>query len=297
MVCAAVVELVEDRLLLSADIFTVNATGSSTSGTGTSGTLPYVISLANADTNPDGSEIVFDPAVFSSSSPRTISLGATLTLSETSGPEVIDWPGTGVVSISGGGHALGVFDVKSGVTATISGLTITGGSATYRGGGVLNHGSLYLSVCTISGNTAPGAGGGLSNDKGTAKLTNCKLYYDDALNFGGAIFNDAGTAKLNRCTIIDNDAGGNGAGLSNAGTATLTDCTISGNTVGPLGRGWGAGELRLPQADRLHDQRHPPGTTTRHWVRRRRIATRARPNSTIAQSVPTPPCTEGGWRT
>ena len=229
VVCAPVMEPVEGRLLLSADVFTVNSTGGGTSGTGTSGTLPYVLSLANADPNPDGSEIEFDPVIFSSSSPQTISLGATLTLAETSGPEVIDGPGAGTVSISGG-HALGVFDVKSGVTATISGLTITGGSATYRGGGVNNYGHVNLSDCTLSGNSAGGVGGGLSNDKGTATLTDCTLSGNSAANFGGAIVNDSGTITLNDCPIDDNDAGGNGAGLSNAGTATLTDCTISGNT-------------------------------------------------------------------
>src|SRR5271157_1024806 len=78
-------ELLEARLVLSPTIFTVNSTGSGTSGSGTFGTLPYVISQANANTNTDGSEIEFDSSVFSS--PQTITLSATLVLSETNGPE------------------------------------------------------------------------------------------------------------------------------------------------------------------------------------------------------------------
>ena len=160
--------------------------GSGTSGSGTSGTLPYVISQANANTNTDGSEIEFDPSVFTSSSPQTITLGATLALSETAGPEVIDGPGAGVVSISGGG-AVGVFDVDSGVTATITGLTISGGidDRSRRRPGQQRHDDadrLYRqrqlrrlrrrlvsaaaarshSDCTVSGNSA-GYGGGLAN--------------------------------------------------------------------------------------------------------------------------------------
>ena len=63
-------EMLEPRVVLSPTIYTVDSTGNGTSGSGTSGTLPYVISQANANTNTDGSEIEFDPSVFSS--PQTI---------------------------------------------------------------------------------------------------------------------------------------------------------------------------------------------------------------------------------
>jgi hypothetical protein len=47
------VESLEDRLLLSGNptIFTVNSTDNGITGTGDSGTLPYVIGQANANTN------------------------------------------------------------------------------------------------------------------------------------------------------------------------------------------------------------------------------------------------------
>src|SRR5271165_4567154 len=83
-------ELLEPRMVLSPTIFTVDSTGSGTSGSGTSGTLPYVISQANANSNTNGSEIEFDSSVFSSR--QTITLGATLVLSETTGPEMITGP-------------------------------------------------------------------------------------------------------------------------------------------------------------------------------------------------------------
>ena len=86
-------EALEDRLLLSGSptIYTVNSTGNGTTGTGDSGTLPYVIGQANANTNKAGSEIQFDPTVFKTA--QTITLASTLVLSETAGPEVIDGPG------------------------------------------------------------------------------------------------------------------------------------------------------------------------------------------------------------
>ena len=118
-------ESLEPRVVLSPTAYTVDSADGGTSGSGTSGTLPYVISLANANTNPDGSEISFDPTVFST--PQTIDLDASLVLSETSGPEVIDGPEAGSCRSAAGSS---VFQVQDGVTATISGLTITGAGAT-----------------------------------------------------------------------------------------------------------------------------------------------------------------------
>ena len=55
-----------------------------------------------------------------------------------------------------------VFQVDSKVKASISGLTITGGSnGSYvsAGGGVDNYGTLTLTACTISGNSSVNGGG------------------------------------------------------------------------------------------------------------------------------------------
>ena len=103
-------EGLEDRLLLSGGptIYTVNSTGNGTSGSGDSGTLPYVIGQANANPNTAGSVIQFDPTVFGS--PQTITLSSTLMLSETAGPEVIDGPGASLVTVSGN-NAVEVFSV------------------------------------------------------------------------------------------------------------------------------------------------------------------------------------------
>ena len=214
-------------------IYTVDSTGSSATGTGTSGTLPYVISLANANPNTDGSEIEFDPSVFST--PQTITLAATLVLSETSGPEVIDGIGANLVTVSGGGKVT-VFDIKSGVAASLSGLTISGGSTTRNGGGVLSYGTATLSDCTISGNSAFN-GGGMDN-YGPATLSDCTISENSA-RYGGGLGNvGTATATLSDCTISGNSAR-NGGGVANYGKTaalSLSDCTISGNSA-PYGGG------------------------------------------------------------
>jgi hypothetical protein len=71
-----------------------------------------------------------------------ITLSATLVLSATDGPEVIGGPGANVVAVSGN-NAVQVFQVNSGVTASLSGLTISHGLAENgNGGGILNWGGV-----------------------------------------------------------------------------------------------------------------------------------------------------------
>ena len=228
------VEPLEQRVVLSPTIYTVNATGGNTVGSGTSGTLPYVISQANADANIDGAEIIFDPSLFSS--PQLITLAGTLTLSETPGPEVIDGPGAGLLTISGG-NAVGVFEIASGVTASLSGVTISGGSTTGDGGGLLNDGIATLIGCTISGSSAAGSGGGLYSD-GTLTLTGCTISGNTAGQGGGGVsvygrFGGNTYATLSNCNLTGNSAYNNGGGLyclnQGGATATLSDCNITGN--------------------------------------------------------------------
>ncbi len=215
--------------------YTVNTTSGGFSGSGSSGTLPYVIFLTNADANTstDGTEIQFDSSVFSS--PQTITLGATLVLSETSGPDVIDGPGPGLVTVSGGG-TIRVFQIQSGVTASISGLTISGGAVTGRGGGLENYGTATVTDCTISGNSASSYGGGLDNN-GTATIVGCTISGNSGTDVRGGGVANSGTATLTDCTISGNSASSAGGGMWTSGTATLTDCTISGNSVVDEGGG------------------------------------------------------------
>jgi hypothetical protein len=150
------IETLENRVLLAATIDTVNAITDLGSGSGTAGDLRYVINQANANLNPDGSSIQFDPIVFSTR--QVITLSSTLLLSETVGPEVIHAPGASRVTVSGN-HSVGVFAVSAGVRATLTGLTIAGGLAPRGGGLEIEGGTVSLTNVTVVDNQARGADG------------------------------------------------------------------------------------------------------------------------------------------
>ncbi len=78
-------EGLEDRILLSGlpTMYTVDLTSDTGTSTSTgAGDLLYCITKANANTNTAGSEIEFDPTVFSAATPQTITLSSTLELTE-----------------------------------------------------------------------------------------------------------------------------------------------------------------------------------------------------------------------
>ena len=80
-------------------------------------------------------------------------------LSETAGPEVIDGPGASLVTVSGD-DAVEVFSVTSGVTASLTGLTISDGLATQGGGLSVVGGTVSLTKVAVINNQAVGASGG-----------------------------------------------------------------------------------------------------------------------------------------
>ena len=231
-------EALETRMLLSgATIYTVNSASGNSSGTGTSGTLPYVIGQANIDPNPAGSEIDFDSTIFGAATPQTITLSSTLELSETAGPIAIDGPGPSSLTISGG-QAVGVFLVDSGVTAALSGLSIANGwaeseSGLSSGGGICNNGGvLTVEDCDITDNFAQASGGGIYSSGGQVIISGgCNISNNTAINSGGGISSD-GTLKITGSTLDNNsERSGEGGGLYCRGTATVSNCTFSSNAA------------------------------------------------------------------
>ncbi len=130
------------------------------------------------------------------------------------------------MTVSGGG-LFRVFRVDSGVTAALSGLTISSGSTSGPGGGLANYGTTTLTNCTVSGNSA-GDGGGLFNN-GTTTLTNCTVSGNSAAAAGGGLAN-YGMATLTDVTVSGNSAGAGGGGITSSGTATLNNTIVAGNT-------------------------------------------------------------------
>jgi len=241
------VEALEDRRLLS---ITVN----NPTDTPIAGEIDLRQAIMLANTTAGAQTITFDPTVFNT--PQTINLsGGQLELSDTTGTETITGPSAGVTVNAGG--ASRVFQVDANVTASISGLTITGGNSPTNGGGVYNSGSLALTNCTVSGNSANGDGGGVGN-VGTAALTNCTVSGNTIGVFwgsGGGLLNN-GSLTLTNCTVSGNSAGAFDGGIINYGLATLANTIVAGNTgqmtpLGEIGGGPDVGGVFVSQGNNL----------------------------------------------
>ncbi len=170
-------------------------------------TLPGAVSLADqyADT-----VITFGPAVFDSA--QTITLqGTALELGNSSPGTTTTITGLtkGGVTITGN-QASRVFQVDGGVTASISGLTIIGGSASGNGGGILNEGALTLDGVSLVANTA---------------------------RYGGAIFTQGGSLSLADSTIAGNKAAISGGGIEAQDNITVVASTFANNVAALTGGG------------------------------------------------------------
>ena len=208
--------------------------------------LRQAIALAN--TNGGAESITFDKKVFNT--PQTINLDPALgqlELSDQTGTETITGPRAGV-TIKGNyttpGVANSIFEIEPGATATLSGLTITGGNNPIFGGGVDDYGTATLIDCTITGN--PGEAVlptifAVRHSSTARSATTSESYY--GFGGGGGVWS-YGTTTLTNCTISGNSAAVGGGGLANyGGPLTLTNCNVSGNSAL---YGGGVGNLARP---------------------------------------------------
>jgi hypothetical protein len=174
-----------------------------------------------------------------------------------------------------GGRAGTVLRIDGGVIVTIRRLTITGGSTSGSGGGIVNDGTLSLYDSSISGNHAnvqgggahnsPGGtvnlygsnisgnsgdiqGGGVSN-YGTLNLYGSSSIGDNSAYFGGGVINLGPNALLtlnDDSRISDNSGGSYGGGVYSNGALNLNDhSSITGNSGGSGGGVYTAGTLTL----------------------------------------------------
>jgi Right handed beta helix region len=205
----------EPRALLS----TLTVTSDADSG---KGSLRAELALAQ-----NGDTIVFSPKAY-----------GTITL--TSGPlEVatgvsIEGSGAGKLTVSGDDSS-NVFDVDKGVTASISGLTITDGVSPnfYEAGGIFNQGTLTLTDAVVTGNSAPPgtyAGAGGIENAGTMTIADSTISHNYGPYAGGV--NSYGPLTITDSTISGNSADlVNGVGgIESNKSLTITGSTISGNS-------------------------------------------------------------------
>ncbi len=234
--------------------FTVTDTGDAGPGT-----LRQAVADANANA---GADMIDASGV---SGTITLTSGQ---LAVTGGLE-IDGPGAGALTVSGGGSSR-VLDFGSvGEDLTVTGMTITGGAApsSEDGGGIDFDGTnLRLDDVTLTGNAAPGDGGGLAADAanrieivgstlsgntagadgGGARLEGDKAgvlrsQFDgnEAAGAAGGLEADGRIVSVTYSSFTDNAASGVGgldldayAYAFDSGTAIATDLTITGNDGG-----------------------------------------------------------------
>jgi alpha-tubulin suppressor-like RCC1 family protein len=176
-----------------------------------------------------------DTINFSLTYPATITLASTLTISQNL---TISGPGASSLAISGN-NSVEVFSIAGGISVTISGVTIQGGSSTpsFYGGGIYNGGTLTVSDSTLSGNFASYQGGGIYNN-GTLTVSNSSLSGNAApFGYGGAIHN-VGTLTVSDSTLSGNSASYGGGIDNESGRLTLTNSTLSGNSASYYGGGF-----------------------------------------------------------
>lgn len=141
--------------------------------------------------------------------------------------------GSGLITLSGG-NATRLFNVQTGATLTLAGLTLTAGSAA-EGGAILNNGQLVIQDSQLSANRATSTYGGAISSYGPATLTGTDLIGNVAPSIGGGIYNQS-QLTFSGGQISDNSTTGGtapGGGLySGIGTAiTVTNASLINNTA------------------------------------------------------------------
>jgi CSLREA domain-containing protein len=214
----------------------------------------YVVNTLADDNNPNNSLLSLREAIAKSNTDKqgliTFQPGLTGTISVTSalptitGSVAIEGPGASTLAVKPNIFFLfsllfpnSVFSVAAGASASISGLTITGGNGSggflffgNSGGGINNAGTVALDSVVVSANTAAN-GGGIHN-AGTMTIDNSTIQGNTASTGGG--INNAGTLTITNSTISGN-AANTGGGINNTGTLSVFNTTLHGNSAGSGG--------------------------------------------------------------
>ncbi len=226
MVCVVALTFHTERAAAAG--YTVNALTDNGGASGTAGDLRYAINQVNNSTDA-GNTITFGVT-------GTITLSSALPA--LAKPVAITGPTSGAgITVDGGGNVQ-IFVVNSGVTASISNLTIANGNG-ISGGGIHNNGTLMVTNSALSDNSASYGGGIYNQNRSTLTVTNSTFSGNTTVGgFGGGIHNAVGgMLTVTNSTLSGNTAsnGGSGGGISIfGGTVNLTNTIVAGNTGGDI---------------------------------------------------------------
>jgi len=110
---------------------------------------------------------------------------------------------------------------------TLTRCLLSGNTALFFGGAILNEGYAVLENTIIAGNRSA-FGGGIA-DCGKLEMTDSVVTGNASGAGGGGGLYSCGTLAMARCTVEGNDSHGSGSGLYLENGGSLTACTISGN--------------------------------------------------------------------
>jgi predicted outer membrane repeat protein len=202
-----------------------------TTVTNTSDSGPGSLRQAIVDTCPGGT-IDFDPGV------DTITLTSDELLIDKD--MTINGPGEEALTVKRSTESatpeFRIFNIAPGQNVTISGLTITGGSAPGPdsfGGGIYNSGDLNLKNSTVISNVAENEGGGIYSEGGLV-VEDSIVANNTAYEYGGGISSySAGASEIKGSVISGNIvAFGFGGGIAvYDGDTTITDSAVSDNWI------------------------------------------------------------------
>jgi len=128
-----------------------------------------------------------------------------------------------------------IFNITAG-TVNLANLTIANGTQP-SGAGIVSSGNLTLRNCTLYGNSTGGSegayGGAISSTVGSLQVSSCTFTANTAVPGGSAISTGSGNTTIANSTIFGN-SGNNAVLRQGSGTVTVRNTIIAGNTSGDV---------------------------------------------------------------
>ncbi len=194
------------------------------------------------------------------SDPQTIELESPLP--KITGKVIIDgfiahrlWTAYGATVSGGDTHR--ILEVAPGGVLHLTGVTLTGGSAS-RGGAVLNRGRLIVEGVSMFENRAEEEGGAIANLGGEVFVINATIANGNAKR-GGGIANLGGTLTLTHATLYRNNAA-TGPAIYSSGMLALANSILWGTEGRPGNQCVNTGELAHSIANLFIDNGKNCGT-------------------------------------
>jgi predicted outer membrane repeat protein len=167
-----------------------------------------------------------------------------------------------------GNHAAEGGAIWNDYSATVTlqqGSTLSGNSA-FDGAGIFNEaGTVNVSTCTFSSNSASFEGGAIYNwggtTLGTVTILNSTLSANSAVLAGGIYNSGGGKLTITGSMLSNNTATENGGGILDYGWVTLSGSTLAGNSAGQKGGGIfiGGGSVTVKNSSSITGNTAPAG--------------------------------------